>query len=69
MRCAGDDLKGADVCVCVCVCTRFFVNVQAGPSKTMTLDALSAVFHLPINDAAKEVRWCRQACGCVFARS
>ena len=52
-----------------CVCTRFFVNVQAGPSKTVTLDALSAVFHLPINDAAKEVRWCRQACGCVFARS
>jgi hypothetical protein len=51
------------------VCTRFFVNVQAGPSKTVTLDALSAVFHLPINDAAKEVRWCRQACGCVGARS
>ena len=30
---------------------------KAGPSKTVTLDALSAVFHLPINDAAKEVRW------------
>ena len=68
MRCAGGDLTGADVC-CACACTRFVVNVQAGPSKTVTLDALSAVFHLPINDAAKEVRWCRQACGCVGARS